>query len=341
MTRSDIRFAIPSNGRLEKDALSFMDACGLPIKRRNPRQYTATIRGLPNVTALWQRQNDIVRGVRQGALDFAIVGLDALSERCPTDKPDLCENILMLHNELGISHCELHLAVPNDWHDVNNLEDLKQKAAELSPLRIATKFPNLTDQFMRERQITPFETVKADGTLEIAPAINFADIIVDLVSTGTTLKANSLKQIVDGLILHSQGVLIASKQALQNRPEVLETARVLLEYIAAHLRAKNSYTVTVNVRGASPEAVSTMMLDKTHIRGLQGPTISQVVPHDPTAQVDNDWYAVNIIVQRHQLSAAIRELREIGGSGVIVTEVKYIFEEEPVRYRAMLEELNR
>ncbi|MFK7805895.1 MAG: ATP phosphoribosyltransferase [Anaerolineae bacterium] len=339
MTRSDIRFAIPSNGRLEKDSLAFMDACGLPVKRRNPRQYTATINGLPNVTALWQRQNDIVRGVRQGALDFAIVGLDALSERCPADQPDLCENILVLHNELGISHCELHLAVPNDWHEVNDLEDLKQKAAELAPLRIATKFPNLTEQFMRTQGISPFETVKADGTLEIAPAIDFADIIVDLVSTGTTLKANALKQISNGLILHSQGVLIASKQALRDRPNVLETAQVLLEYIAAHLRAKDSYTVTANVRGASPEAVSTMMLDKAQIRGLQGPTISRVVPHDPADQGKNDWYAVNIIVKRESLSAAIRELREIGGSGVIVTEVKYIFEEEPERYQAMLEAL--
>ncbi|MFT5195765.1 MAG: ATP phosphoribosyltransferase [Cellvibrionaceae bacterium] len=341
MTRSDIRFAIPSNGRLETDSLAFMDECGLPVKRRNPRQYTATISGLPGVTALWQRQNDIVRGVRQGALDFAIVGLDALKERCPSSKPELCENILILHDKLGISHCELHLAVPSDWNDVNDLEDLKTKAAELKPLRIATKFTNLTEQFMLDHGIAPFETVKADGTLEIAPAIDFADIIVDLVSSGTTLKANSLKQISNGLILHSQGVLIASKQALNERPEVLETARILLEYIAAHLRAKESYTVTANVRGASPEAISAMMLNKAHIRGLQGPTISKVVPHDPAAQAINDWYAINIIVKRKYLATAIRELREIGGSGVIVTEVKYIFEDEPVHYRAMLEALNR
>lgn len=292
------------------------------------------------MTALWQRQNDIVRGVRQDTLDFAIVGLDALNERCPANQPELCSNILILHDALGISSCELHLAIPNMWDDVNRLKDLKRKAAELNPLRIATKFPNLTDQFMRDKGIVPFQTVKADGTLEIAPAIDYADIIVDLVSTGTTLKANALKQIEDGLILHSQGVLIGSKQALKDRPEVLETAQVLLEYIAAHLRAKNSYTVTANVRGSSPEAVSTMMLDKAHIRGLQGPTISRVVPHDPADQGKNDWYAVNIIVQRKDLSAAIRELREIGGSGVIVTEVKYIFEEEPLRYQAMLEALN-
>ncbi|MEM9777228.1 MAG: ATP phosphoribosyltransferase [Chloroflexota bacterium] len=340
MTRSDIRFAIPSNGRLEKDALTFLNACGLPVKRRNPRQYTATISGLPGVTALWQRQNDIVRGVRQGSLDFAIVGLDALSERCPASKPELCENILVIHDELGISQCELHLAVPGEWHDVTTLNDLKHKAAELSPLRIATKFPNLTEAFMIDHAIKPFETLKADGTLEIAPAIDYADIIVDLVSTGTTLKANALKQIDNGMILHSQGVLVASKQALKDRPEVLETARVLLEYIAAHLRAKNSYTVTANVRGESPEALSAMMLEKEHIRGLQGPTISKVVPHDPTKPDANDWYAINIIVQRRDLSAAIHELREIGGSGVIVTEVKYIFEEEPVRFQAILEAIS-
>lgn len=341
MTRTDIRLAIPSNGRLETDALDFLKACGLSIQRINPRQYTATIPMLPNVAALWQRQNDIVRGIRLGTLDLAIVGLDILKERC-TGAMD-CDNILVLHDELDISHCELHLAVPQAWIEVNTLSDLVQKAqqiqtAEMRPLRVATKFPNLTGQFLDDHNI-PHEIVKADGTLEIAPAIGYADMITDLVSTGTTLKANQLKQLEDGMVLHSQAVLIANKEALQNRPEVRETAHDLLEYIEAYLRAQQCYTVTANMRGESPEAISASMLAHPHIRGLQGPTISPVIPHHGIPNNGKRWYAINIIVRKKDLSAAIRELRAIGGSGVIVTEVKYIFEEEPERYKAMMEQL--
>ncbi|MCA9979292.1 MAG: hypothetical protein KDD89_00600, partial [Anaerolineales bacterium] len=96
-----------------------------------------------------------------------------------------------------------------------------------------------------------------------------------------------------------------------------------------------------NVRGASPQAISSRMVDQPHIRGLQGPTISPVVPHHEAPDSNGqNWYAINIIVQKPNLADAIRELRAIGGSGVIVTEVKYIFEEEPVRYKKMLEAMS-
>lgn len=340
---NDIRLAIPSNGRLEQDALTFLAACGLPLRRPNPRQYVATIPNLPDVTAVWQRQNDIVRGVSLGSLDLAIVGLDVLEERCLGSTN--CNNLVIIHDALDMSHCELHLAVPQAWHEVETVADLARKAAEIERdekrrLRVATKFPNLSERFLNEQGI-PHELVKADGTLEIAPAIGYADIITDLVSTGTTLKANQLKQLRNGRVIHSQAVLIGNKEALQERDEVQETARQLLEYIEAHLRAQNCYAVTANVRGESPQAISSRMVDQPHIRGLQGPTISPVVPHHEAPDSNgHNWYAINIIVQKTHLAAAIRELRAIGGSGVIVTEVKYIFEEEPVRYKKMLAEIS-
>lgn len=340
---NDIRLAIPSNGRLEKDALTFLAACGLQVRRPNPRQYVATIPNLPGVVALWQRQNDIVRGISLGSLDLAIVGLDVLEERCLGSTK--CDNVLIIHDALDVSHCELHLAVPQAWHEVDSVADLVRKAndiqrTETRPLRVATKFPYLTERFLSEKNI-PHELVKADGTLEIAPAIGYADIITDLVSTGTTLKANQLKQLQDGRVIHSQAVLIANKTAVRERNEVRETARELLEYFEAHLRAQNCYAVTANMRGASPEAISKEMLNYPHIRGLQGPTIAPVVPHHEAPDSNGqNWYAINIIVQKSDLAQAIRELRAIGGSGVIVTEVKYIFEEEPVRYKKMLEAIN-
>lgn len=340
--RTDIRFAIPSNGRLETDALAFLKACGLDVQRANPRQYTAIMPALPGVTAVWQRQNDIVRGIRLGSLDFAIVGQDTLEERCEGETG--CEEVIVLHDELDVSHCELHLAVPLAWDTVNSVADLAGQARNMlaregRPLRVATKYPNVTRKFLEQYDI-PHELVRSDGTLEIAPAIGYADMIADLVSTGTTLRDNQLKVLDDGLLVHSQAILVGNRTALRQRPDVLAVARELLEYFEAHLRAQGCYTVTANVRGDSPQAIARLMLDHPHIRGLQGPTISPVVPHNGTTQSMVNWYAINIIVQRTSLAQAIRELRAIGGSGVIVTEVKYIFEEEPARYRKMLETIN-
>lgn len=343
MDRADIRLAIPSNGRLEQDALAFMDACGLGIFRRDQRQYNATVPALPGLTAVWQRQNDIVRGVALGALDLAIVGQDALEEQ--TARPPETDDIIVLHDALDISHCELFLAVPQSWTAVATMADLVVHAAQLEenegrPLRVATKFPRLTSRFLNEHQID-HELIKADGTLEIAPALGYADLIADLVSTGTTLRANNLRPLRDGLIIHSQGVLIANRQRLKNRPDVLQITRDLLEFIEAYLRAQNCYTVVANVRGSTPTEISRRMIDQEHIRGLQGPTISPVVPHNGTSTGGENWFAVQIVVQKKSLSAAIRELRAIGGSGVIVTPVRYIFEEEPERYRAMIETINK
>lgn len=342
MERDDIRLAIPSNGRLEKDALQFMTACGLAVHRRDQRQYTATIPALPGLTAVWQRQNDIVRGIAMGSLDLAIVGQDALEERSLGNMPT--ESILVLHDALDISHCELYLAVPQTWGRISSMAQLAQTAQEIEaeegrPLRVATKFPNLTGRFLTQHGIN-HELVKADGTLEIAPSLGYADMIADLVSTGTTLRANQLQQIEDGLIIHSQGVLIGSRRVLQERPEVLAITRDLLEFIEAYLRAQNCYSVVANMRGESPEAISRAMIDQPHIRGLQGPTISPVVPHNGTASSATNWYAVQIVVKKDEMSAAIRELRAIGGSGVIVTPVRYIFEEEPQRYQAMIKAIS-
>ncbi len=339
MERTDIRLAIPSNGRLETEALAFLQACGLPVDRRDSRQYMATVPALPGLTALWQRQNDIVRGVAQGSLDFAIVGLDALKEHSRPPFPE--DDILVLHEALDIAHCELYLAIPLDWPEVETMVDLARKAAAIEseaqrPLRVATKFPHLTGRFLQAHAIN-HELIKADGTLEITPSIGYADMIADLVSTGTTLRANQLRQLTDGLILHSQGVLIANKQALRSRPEVLSIAHELLEFIEAYLRGQSCFTVIANVRGESPEAIAASMERHPHIRGLQGPTIAPVIPHDRTGR--GTWFAVQIVVAKRALSQAIRELRAIGGSGVIVTPVKYIFEEEPERYLAMLKAL--
>lgn len=331
MQTQTIRLSLPSKGRLQDMAMSFLSQAGLSVFKPNPRQYQAEIPALPELGVLFQRPGDIVVSVRQGSVDFGITGIDVLEEK-RGDNGD----ILILHDALGFGHCALTLAVPEAWDQVTDLPTLKAWSATLGrPLRVATKFPVLTERFLSQRGI-PHSLIAAEGTLETAPTIGYADIISDLVSSGQTLKDNRLRALPDGVIQPSQAALIANRKALQERPETLEMARRLLEYIEAHLRAKENLLVIANMRGESPEAIAHKMFSETSVGGLQGPTISPIIVRE-----GQPWYSVTVVVRRDKLTQAVGELRQVGGSGIIVSPVTYIFEEEPPRYTAMLAELKR
>ncbi len=328
--RDDIRLALPSKGRLAEGALSFLAEAGLQVYKPNPRQYEATIPALPGLTVLFQRAGDIAVSVRDGSVDFGITGWDTVCERGGGDG-----DILPLHQELGFGHCSLNVIVPESWSGVQSMANLAQERRRLGrPLRVATKYPNLTGDFLSRHGLGDSRLIPAEGTLEVAPAIGYADLIVDLVSSGTTLRDNRLRALTDGRILTSQACLIANLARLKARPQVLQTALTLLEFIVAHLRAKANVAIFANIRGPSPEAIAQRMFAQSVLGGLQGPTISPVVTRD-----GGDWFAVHIIVRRDLLAEAIAELRAIGGSGVVVTPVVYIFEEEPAACRALLERL--
>lgn len=345
MERTDIRLALPSKGILQDGAMAFLEACGLKVFRPNPRQYAANIPSMPGVNVLFQRPGDIVLSVQGGSLEFGITGLDVLAEKTAGgfangDGPD---SILVIHDALGFGPCSLNLAVPEAlpvYTVVDLAEWAKQAAAEDRPIRVATKFPHLTRQFLDGHDVQPYKLVAVEGTLEIAPVMGNADLIADLVSSGVTLRDNHLRPLVDGVILRSQACLIANRRALQNRPEVLTTARYFLEFIEAHLRGTGSYLITANIRGESAEAIAGRMFAQATIGGLQGPTIAPVVVREHLRS-DTSWYAVNIVVRRDKLFDAVSELRAIGGSGVVVVPCAYIFDEEPERYRAMLTALGK
>jgi ATP phosphoribosyltransferase len=322
----DVRLSLPSKGRLGQAALDFLAACGLPVEKPNPRQYAARIPTLPGLTVLFQRPGDIVVSVRDGSVDFGLTGMDMVAERRGDNGA-----VLVLHDALGFGRCCLALAVPEEWENVHTVRDL---AALARPLRVATKFPHLTGGFL-ERHGVAFDLIEAEGTLEAAPAIGYADLIADLVSSGQTLRDNRLRPLDDGLILRSQATLIANRAALQTRPPVLAVARQLIEFCEAHLRAVDHVAVVANMRGTSPQAIAQRMFSQETLGGLQGPTISPLVVRDGNP----NWYAVHIIVRRERLFQTVAELRAIGGSGVVVTPTIYIFEEEPVRYRAMMRAL--
>jgi ATP phosphoribosyltransferase len=325
-----IRLSLPSKGRLEMDSLDFLAAAGLRVFKPNPRQYQAEVPAFPDLSVIFQRPGDIVVSVRQGSVDFGIAGLDVIEEKRGTNG-----DILIMHDALGFGFCALTLAIPEAWKTVVDVPSLRAYASSFErPLRVATKFPVLTEGFLDKHQI-PHTLIAAEGTLETAPTLGYADVISDLVSSGQTLQDNRLRPLPDGVILRSQAALIANRKALQTRPQALEVGRRLLEYIEAHLRAEGNLLVTANMRGEGPEAIAGKMFTQSVVGGLQGPTISPVIVRDATSK----WFSVTVVVRRDQLPQAISELRSIGGSGIIVSPVTYIFEEEPPRYKAMLEAL--
>ncbi|HVN53252.1 MAG TPA: ATP phosphoribosyltransferase [Anaerolineaceae bacterium] len=325
-----IRISLPSKGRLSEDSLAFLSACGLSVYKPNPRQYEAVIPALPGLHVLFQRPADIVVSVREGSVDFGITGLDVVAERRGENG-----DVLVLHDALGFGDCTLSLAIPETWETITRVEHLAGRSASLGrPLRVATKYPYLTGRFLDGCGLA-YTLIAADGTLETAPAIGYADLICDIVSSGQTLRDNRLRPLEDGILLISQAALIANFQSLKSNPEALRIARTLLEFFEAHLRASENLAIFANMRGRSPEEIAGRILDRSTLRGLQGPTISRVLVQGE----EQNWYAVNLIVRRDQIFQAITELREIGGSGVVVLPVTYIFDEEPTRYTAMLKAL--
>ncbi len=319
-----IRMGLLSKGRMSSETLEFLNSCGFKLKR-NRQQYIGRLEGFPTMQIVFQRQKDIINGVFNGNLTYGIVGLDILKEKTKGD-PD---KIVIIHDDLGFGRCTLEVSVPENWKE-NSVEELKKRN---QMLRVASKFPSLTKEFF-DRHGLDFELIKAEGTLEVAPTLGYSDIIVDLVSTGQTLKDNRLKKLNDGCILQSQACFIANRKILKENQIALEISRTLLEYFEATLRAQNYVSVFINMRGEDPNSIAEKMLAKEYLKGLQGPTISPVVSSE-----GGSWFAVHIIVERKKLTETIRELREIGGSGVVVSPTLFVFEEEPERYKELLKNL--
>jgi ATP phosphoribosyltransferase len=325
MTHTDIRLALPSKGRLEQPALEFLAAAGLRVDKPNPRQYFARMPALPELTVMFQRPGDIVVSVREGSVDFGLAGLDAVEERRGQD-----DEVMILHEALRFGYCALAVAVPEEWPE-RDLARLAARSATMDqPLRVATQYPNLTGRFLRQGGIRDLHLIAAEGTLEVAPTIGYADIISDLVSSGQTLHDNRLRVLDDGVVLRSQAVFFANRNALKRRPEVLSMARQLLEYLEAYLRGQENYMVVANMRSESPKDIAQALFAQPDLGGLQGPTIAPVYTRGGEV-----WHAVTIVVHKERLIPAVRALRAVGGSGVIVSPVTYIFEEEPERARRL------
>lgn len=335
--RNEIRLGLPSKGRMAADTLDLLKDCQLSVKQVNPRQYVAEIPQLSNLEVWFQRPKDIVRKLLSGDLDLGIMGLDTVSEYGQGN-----EDLIIVHDALDYGDCRLSLAIPKYgiFENINSLKELAQMPqwTEEKPLRVATGFTYLGPKFMKENGLKYVTFSTADGALEAAPAMGIADAILDLVSSGTTLRENNLKEIEGGVVLESQAVLVASRRSLIQRKGVLDTTHEIIERLEAHLRAVGLFTVVANMRGSSAEEVAERVLGQPSLSGLQGPTVSPVFCRRD-GKVSADYYAIVICVPKKALYKSVQQLRAIGGSGVLISPLTYIFDEETPRWRELLSKL--
>ncbi|URD83483.1 ATP phosphoribosyltransferase [Musa troglodytarum] len=335
--RKVVRLGLPSKGRMADETLSLLKNCQLSVRQLNPRQYVADIPQLSNLEVWFQRPKDIVFKIQSGDLDLGIVGFDTVCE-CGQGNDDL----IVVHEALGFGACRLSIAIPKYgiFENVNSLGELAKMPqwTKDQPLRIETGFSYLGNKFFKEKGFEHVRFQRSEGALEAYPAMGTTDAILDLVSSGTTLRENNLKEIEGGVVLESQAVLVASRRSLNMRKGALEITHEMLERLEAHLRAIGVVTVVANMRGNSAEEVAERVLSQPSLSGLQGPTISPVF-RSRDGKVVVDFFAIVICVPQRELYKSVQQLRSIGGSGVLVSDLTYIFEEETPRWRRLLSEL--
>lgn len=340
MSDPRVTIALPSKGALADPTLDFLKMCELKVSKPNPRQYVAALSGLPNVDVLFQRVTDIVYKVADGTVEMGITGLDVVRELAAED-----EDVIVLHDNLRYGECDLVVAAPEAWIDVETMADLADVAldfreAKRRNLRVATKFTTLTRNFLHAHGIHHFTLVEAEGAIEAAPTLGYADIIVDLTATGTTLRENHLKPLADGIVLESTSCLIGNVRRLRENPAAVEVARTVLEVIDATLSGQNYYQLTCNVQGESAESVARAVAGHPVTQGLQGPTVAPIYAAREGQNGAGTWFSATVIVHKKGLLEAVAHLRRIGGAQTTVIPARFVFLPQSPNAQRLMERLN-
>ena len=315
--------ALPSKGQLGDSSADFLAKAGLPVHKPNRRQYTATIPGLPLTDVVYQRPRDILGKVSEARVDVGITGLDIVAEH-----REEADDVIVVAR-LGFARCALLLAAPDSWIDVTSIADL----ADLSlrhqergrQLRIATKYSNLTKSFLYRQGISHFLLVHADGAMEAAPRMGYADMIADLSETGTTLRENHLRPISGGTIIDSEAVLIGNRRSLRTSSGKLEILREMVELVEAHQRARSFVSLRANISGESVADVQDRILANPALSGSKGPGVVAVASPPGTL---HQWFETNLLVPSHLIHKTMQHLRQLGGTDIIVTRPDYVFDEK-------------
>ena len=205
-------FGVPSKGRLMEATTEVLASAGMTVRKTGAaRGYRGEIAEMPDVEIAFISASEIANALRIGRIHLGVTGEDLVREEISN-----AEARIKFLKQLGFGHADVVVAVPACWVDVRRMEHLDQVSMDFRRrharrMRVATKYMNLTRRFFAEHGIPDYRIVESLGATEGTPAAGTAELIVDITSTGATLKANGLKILDDGVILKSEANLIASK----------------------------------------------------------------------------------------------------------------------------------
>ena len=278
-----LKIAIQKSGRLNEDSLKILKDCGISVDNGND-QLKATASNFP-LEVLFLRNSDIPQYLLDGVVDIAILGDNILVEKAPKIK---------IIEKLGFSKCRVSVAVPKTF-EFNSLDDLKK-------LRIATSYPNTTKNFFKNNNVE-VDLHEISGSVEIAPNIGLADAIVDIVSSGSTLFKNNLKEVA--VIMKIEAVLAVSPNITKEKQQVLDKLQFRMQAV---LRARISKYILMNVPNEKIIAVSQIL------PVLKSPT---VVPLNEVG-----WSSVQSVIDEDQFWEVIDKLKEAGAEGILVCPIE-------------------
>ncbi|BDB57392.1 ATP phosphoribosyltransferase [Flavobacterium ammonificans] len=280
---STLKIAIQKSGRLNEDSIQILKDCGISINNGND-QLKATASNFP-LEVLYLRNSDIPQYLIDGVVDAAIVGDNLLVEKG--------KNIQVVE-KLGFSKCKVSVAVPKnfEYNSVNDLEGL----------RIATSYPNTVLDFFNSKNIAVY-LHQISGSVEIAPNIGLADAIVDIVSSGSTLFKNNLKEVE--VIFKSEAVLAVSPKMTSENKVILNKLQFRIQSV---LRARKSKYILMNVPNDKIKEISSIL------PVLKSPTVM------PLAQ--EGWSSVHTVIEEDRFWEVIDELKAAGAEGILVCPIE-------------------
>ena len=216
--KNTINIGIPSKGRLRKDVLKIFKRKKLKlISERGERDLIGSIKNKKNLKILYLHAREIIERLGDGSLDMGFSGFDLFKEsEFNTQKK------IKVVKKYDFGKADLVVAIPDPWIDVQTVADLEEIAFEFRDkkkerLRVATKYPNLTRDFLFSKGVTQFQIVDSLGATEVYPFTGSANLITDITSTGKTIKSNNLRILKDGEILKSQGCIFSSKKSFSKK----------------------------------------------------------------------------------------------------------------------------
>jgi len=324
-----IRLALPSKGELADGAVDLLKSAGFKVKRTSPRQYEAQIAGRPRFHVVFMRPTDIVTQVHEGRCHLGVTGGDLHAERAA--QADQARIVLP---DLGYGSCRLVVAVPESWVDVAHMIDLAELAHDFKTrgraFRVSTKSPRLVRDHFHHWGIFSFQIVESDGALELHPSLGIADIIVDLTSSGTTLKDNRLKEIAEGTVLESSAVLIGHTPSLRTLLAEGDGGPLahLLDAIEGAREAETCHHL--EVVGGRPMVYGDADAEKVAAH-LAARGASQIYRGEVRDEEGRIGWRVTARIAAGQVVACQRALFDLGASRIVALPTHFVFDRERPR----------